>query len=69
MKEINLALPKNRYNQKESMMDNDPYEKTKNIYMETIKKQNFNPNNVKIQAEPMSNYDKNALAQKTLVYC
>ena len=38
MKEINLALPKNRYNQKESMMDNDPYEKTKSTYMETINK-------------------------------
>ena len=38
MKEINLALPKNRYSQKESMMENDPYEKTKNIYMETINK-------------------------------
>ena len=25
MKEINLALPRNRYNQKESMMENDPY--------------------------------------------
>ena len=64
MHDINSALPQNRYNPKETMMDNDPYEKTKNIYMETIKKQNFNPNNVKIQAEPMSNYDKNALAQK-----
>ena len=38
MKEINQALPKNRYNQKESMMENDPYEKTKNVYMETINK-------------------------------
>ena len=64
MHDINLALPQNRYNPKEIMMENDPYEKTKNIYMETIKKQNFNPNNVKIQAEPMNNYDKNALAQK-----
>ena len=64
MHDINLALPQNRYNPKEIMMENDPYEKIKNIYMETIKKQNFNPNNVKIQAEPMNNYDKNALAQK-----
>ena len=38
MNEINLALPKNRYSQKESMIENDPYEKTKNIYMETINK-------------------------------
>ena len=38
MNEINLALPKNRYTQKESMIENDPYEKTKNIYMETINK-------------------------------
>ena len=38
MKEINQALPKNRYNQKESMMENDTYEKTKNVYMETINK-------------------------------
>jgi len=38
MKEINLALPRNRYSQKESMIENDPYEKTKNIYMETINK-------------------------------
>ena len=64
MHDINNALPQNRYNPKETMMDNDPYEKTKNIYMETIKKQNFNPNNVKIQPEPMNNYDKNVLAQK-----
>ena len=64
MHDINNALPQNRYNPKESMMDNDPYEKTKNIYMETIKKQNFNPNNVKLQPEPMNNYDKNVLAQK-----
>ena len=51
MKEINLALPRNRYNQKESMMENDPYEKTKNIYMETInklkvEKQDLNKNNI-----------------------
>ena len=64
MHDINLVLPQNRYNPKETMMENDPYEKTKNIYMETIKKQNFNPNNVKIQPEPMNNYDRNALAQK-----
>ena len=64
MKDINLALPHNRYNPRESMMDNDPYEKTKNIYMETIRKQNFDPNNVKIQPEPMNEYDKNILAQK-----
>ena len=38
MKEINLALPRNRYSQKEQMIENDPYEKTKNIYMETINK-------------------------------
>ena len=38
LKEINLALPRNRYSQKESMAENDPYEKTKNIYMETINK-------------------------------
>ena len=64
MHDINSALPQSRYNPKESMMDNDPYEQTKNIYMETIKKQNFNPTNVKIQPEPMNNYDKNALLQK-----
>ena len=64
MHDINSALPHSRYNPKETMMDNDPYEQTKNIYMETIKKQNFNPNNVKIQPEPMNNYDKNALFQK-----
>ena len=64
MHDINLALPQNRYNPKEAMMENDPYEKTKNIYMETIKQQKFNPNNVKIQPEPMNNYDKNALVQK-----
>ena len=52
MKEINLALPRNRYSQKESMIENDPYEKTKNIYMETInklkeeKKQINNNNNI-----------------------
>ena len=68
MNDINSALPHNRYNPKETMMDNDPYEKTKNIYMETIKKQNFNPNNVKINEEPMNNYDKNALAQKKNQY-
>ena len=62
--DINYALPQNRYNPKETMMENDPYEKTKNIYMETIKQQKFNPNNVKIQPEPMNNYDKNALVQK-----
>ena len=38
IKEINLALPRNRYSQKEAMIENDPYEKTKNIYMETINK-------------------------------
>ena len=59
--DINYALPQNRYNPKETMMENDPYEKTKNIYMETIKKQNYNQNNV---PEPMYNYDKNALGQK-----
>ena len=64
MHDINLALPHSRYNPKETMMENDPYEKTKNIYMETIKQKNFNPNNVKIQPEPMNNYDRNALAQK-----
>ena len=64
MHDINSALPQSRYNPKEAMMDNDPYEQTKNIYMETIKKQNFNPNNVKIQPEPINNYDKNALFQK-----
>ena len=64
MHDINSALPHNRYNPKETMLDNDPYEKTKNIYMETIRKQNFNPNNVKIEPELMNNYDKNALAQK-----
>ena len=64
MHDINSALPQSRYNPKEAMMDNDPYEQTKNIYMETIKKQNFNPNNVKIQPEPMNNNDKNALFQK-----
>ena len=52
IKDINLALPRNKYNQKEMMMDNDPYEKTKNIYMETInklnaeKKPNNNKNNI-----------------------
>ena len=64
MHDINSALPQNRYNIKEAMMENDPYEKTKNIYMETIKKQNFNPNNVNIQPNPINNYDKNAIAQK-----
>ena len=64
MHDINAALPQNRYNPKETMMDNDPYEKTKNIYMETIKKQNISPNNVKIKEEPMNNYDRNALEQK-----
>jgi hypothetical protein len=62
--DINSVLPHNRYNPRETMMENDPYEKTKNIYMETIKKQNFNPNNVKIEPEPMNNYDRNILAQK-----
>jgi hypothetical protein len=62
--DINSVLPDNRYNPRETMMENDPYEKTKNIYMETIKKQNFNPNNVKIEPEPMNNYDRNILAQK-----
>ena len=38
MNEINLALPKNRYDHKESMMENDPYEQKKYIYMETINK-------------------------------
>ena len=38
MNEINLALPKNRYDHKESMMENDPYEKKKYVYMETINK-------------------------------
>jgi len=51
MKEINLALPRNRYSQKESMIENDPYEKTKNIYMETInklkeEKKQINNNNI-----------------------
>ena len=64
MHDINSALPQKRYNPKETMMENDPYEKTKNIYMETIKKQNFNPNNVNIQPNPINNYDKNAMAQK-----
>ena len=64
MHDINAVLPHNRYNPRETMMENDPYEKTKNIYMETIKKQNFNPNNVKIEPEPMNNYDRNILAQK-----
>ena len=68
MHDINSALPQNRYNPRETMMDNDPYEKTKNIYMETIKKQNFNPNNVKIREEPMNNYDKNALDAKKNQY-
>ncbi len=30
MYDINDALPQNRYNAKEIMIDNDPYEKTKN---------------------------------------
>ena len=68
MHDINAALPQNRYNPKETMMDNDPYEKTKNIYMETIKKQNISPNNVKIKEEPMNNYDRNALEQKKNQY-
>ena len=51
MKEINSALPRNRYSQKESMIENDPYEKTKNIYMETInklkeEKKQINNNNI-----------------------
>ena len=54
MKEINLALPKNRYSQKESMMDNDPYEKTKNIYMETI-------NKLKEEKKEINNKQKNQL--------
>ena len=54
MKEINLALPKNRYNQKESMMENDPYEKTKNIYMETI-------NKLKEEKKDINNKQKNQL--------
>ena len=64
MHDINSVLPHNRYNPRETMMENDPYEKTKNIYMETIKKQNFNPNNVKIEPDLKNNYDKNILAQK-----
>ena len=54
MKEINLALPKNRYSQKESMMENDPYEKTKNIYMETI-------NKLKEEKKEINNKQKNQL--------
>ena len=54
MKEINLALPKNRYSQKESMMENDPYEKTKNIYMETI-------NKLKEEKKEINNKQKNKL--------
>ena len=54
MKEINLALPKNRYSQKESMMENDPYEKTKNIYMETI-------NKIKEEKKDINNKQKNQL--------
>ena len=54
MKEINLALPKNRYSQKESMMENDPYEKTKNIYIETI-------NKLKEEKKEINNKQKNQL--------
>ena len=54
MKEINLALPKNRYSQKEAMMENDPYEKTKNIYMETI-------NKLKEEKKEINNKQKNQL--------
>ena len=67
IKEINLALPRNRYSQKESMAENDPYEKTKNIYMETINKlkeekkeinnnNNYNNNNNNI-AQPNKQLD------------
>ena len=67
LKEINLALPRNRYSQKESMAENDPYEKTKNIYMETINKlkeekkeinnnNNYNNNNNNI-AQPNKQLD------------
>ena len=67
VKEINSALPRNRYSQKESMAENDPYEKTKNIYMETINKlkeekkeinnnNNYNNNNNNI-AQPNKQLD------------
>ena len=64
IKEINLALPRNRYSQKESMAENDPYEKTKNIYMETINKLkeekkeiNNNNNNNNNIAQPKKQLD------------
>ena len=64
LKEINLALPRNRYSQKESMAENDPYEKTKNIYMETINKLkeekkeiNNNNNNNNNIAQPKKQLD------------
>ncbi len=44
MNEINLALPQNKYNPRETMMENDPYEKTKNKYMEETLKQNNQQN-------------------------
>ena len=44
MNEINLALPENKYNPRETMMENDPYEKTKNKYMEDTLKQNSQQN-------------------------
>ena len=54
IKEINMVLPQNRYNPKETMMENDPYEKTKNKYMETIKKNQEQNNSAKKQPEQIN---------------